>query len=135
MSATAYVDTPYAPFVEAVADALLDKEGFLVELGTAADSVQLATSGANSFGVLFRKEKGNPHVNVRVLGKGGTVRVVAGGAIPKGSQVIWGTGGKVVVLPASAGTYRVIGRKLTQGTSADGHVIEILDDPETVTVS
>lgn len=134
MSTTAYVDTAYAPFVEATLDTLVDKEGFLVELGTAADSIQIATSAPTAFGVIFKKEKGNPHVNVRLLGKGGTARVVAGGVIAKGAMVMWGTGGKVIAVPGTTGTYRAIGRKLTQGSSADGHVIEILDDAQTITV-
>jgi len=133
MSTTAYVDTNYAPFVEAVTDALLDKEGYLVELGSAADTVQLATSGANVIGVVAKKEKGNPHVNIRLLGKGGTVRVVAGGVIAKGARVIWGAGGKVLTLPGSGFPFRSLGAKLTQGSSANGHVIEILDTPETIT--
>lgn len=119
-----YTDTPYYSFKEETLDALKDKEGFLVELGTAEGTVKLATSAANVVGVLFQKQEGNPHVNVRLLGKGGTVKVKAGGVIAKGARVTWATGGKV----ASAATGTLLGRKLTQGNSADNDVIEILDD-------
>ncbi|QJE95961.1 DUF2190 family protein [Luteolibacter luteus] len=118
-----YQDTPYHPFKEAVLDALLNKEGYLVELGTAADTVQIATSANNAIGVVAEKQEGNSHVTIRLLGKGGTVKVVAGGVIAKGGNVIWGTGGKVV----NSATGNTIGRKLTQGNSADGDVIEIVD--------
>jgi len=126
-----YQDTAYHPFKEETTDALLNKEGFLVALGTAADTVKLATSIDDAIGVLFEKQEGNPHVNVRLLGKGGTVKVKAGGVIAKGARVKWGTGGKVVTVGAVAGTYRTVGVKLTQGNSADNDVIEILDTIET----
>jgi hypothetical protein len=123
-----YSDSPYRPFKEATLDALLNMEGRLVELGTAADTVQLATSGNNAIGVLVRKEEGRPHVNVRLLGKGGTIKVVAGGAIAKGATVGWGTDGKVV----AQATGNTLGRKLSQGTSANNEVIEIVDAFRTI---
>lgn len=119
-----YTDTGYKPFKEETLDALLDKEFFLVELGTASDTVKLATSAANAIGVIYAKEQGNPHVNIRLIGKGGTVKVKAGGVIAKGARVTWATGGKV----ASATTGVLLGRKVTQGSSADNDVIEIIDD-------
>ena len=123
-----YTDTPYKPFKEATTDALLNKEGYLVELGTASDTVQLATSANNAIGVLVQKNQGDRHVNVRLLGKGGSVNVVAGGVIAKAANVGWGTGGKVVALA----TGNTIGRKLTQGSSADNDVIEIADAFRTI---
>lgn len=125
-----YTDGPYKPFKEAVLDALLDKEFFLVELGTAADTVQLATSDVLAIGVLYAKQQGNPHVNVRLFGAGGSFKVKAGGVIAKGAKVKWGTGGKVV----SATTGSLIGTKLTQGSSADNDVIEVLDGVRPVAV-
>jgi hypothetical protein len=121
-------ETAYKPFKEAVLDALQNKEGYLVELGAAADTVQLATSANNAIGVLSYKENGNPHVNVRLLGKGGTVKVVAGGVIAKNAFVGWAAGGKVV----SMANGNTLGRKLTQGNSADGDLIEIIDSFRTV---
>lgn len=129
-----YQDTPYHPFKEGTPKALDDKEFLLVELDTAADTVKVATAVDKPIGVLARKQEGNPHVTVRLLGKGGTVKVMAGGAIPKGSRVIWGTGGKVIVQPSGTGNYLTLGVKLTQGTSADKDIIEILDYPQTIVV-
>lgn len=126
-----YTDGPTATFAEETTDALLNKEGFLLALGTAEGTVKLATSIDDAIGVLQDKREGDPHVNVRLLGKGGTVKVKAGGVIAKGARVKWGTGGKVVTVGASAGTYRTVGVKLSQGNSADGDVIEILDTIET----
>lgn len=123
-----YDDTAYKAFAEETTDALLDKEGYLVELGTAQGTVKLATSGNAAIGVLFAKRPGDPHVNVRLLGKGGTVKVRAGGVIAKGANVGWGTGGKVVTLA----TGNTLGRKLGQGSSADGDMVEILDAFRTI---
>lgn len=130
-----FTDTPYYTFAEETTDALLDKEFHLVALGTAEGTVKLATSIDDAIGVLFQKQKGNPHVNVRLLGKGGTVKVIAGGVIAKGARVTWGTGGKVITLTAVAGTYRTVGMKLSQGSSANNDIIEILDVIETRVVA
>lgn len=126
-----FTDGPYMTFAEETTDALIDKEGYLLALGTAEGTVKLATSIDDAIGVLQDKREGDPHVNVRLLGKGGTVKVKAGGVIAKGARVKWGTGGKVVTIGAVAGTYRTVGVKLSQGNSADGDVIEILDTIET----
>ena len=122
-----FTDSAYKTFAEETADALLDKEGFLVALGTAEGTVKLATSVDDAIGVLADKRPGDTHVNVRLLGKGGTVKVKAGGVIAKDARVIWGTGGKVITRPTGAGIHRTLGRKLSQGNSADGDIIEILD--------
>ncbi len=123
-----YTDTPYKPFKEATTDALLNMEGRLVELGTAADTVQLAASANGAIGVLHKKNQGDPHVTVRLLGKGGTVKVVAGGVIAKGANVGWASGGKVI----TQATGNTLGRKLSQGSSADNEVIEIVDAFRTI---
>lgn len=122
-----FSETAYRTFVEESTDALLNKEFHLVALGTAENTVKLATSVDDAIGVLFQKTEGDPHVNVRMLGKGGTVKVIAGGVIAKDARVIWGTGGKVITRPTAAGIHRTLGRKLSQGNSASGDIIEILD--------
>lgn len=130
-----FTEGPNMTFAEESTDALLDKEGFFVALGTAAGTVKLAANGDTVIGVLQEKRKGDPHVNVRLLGKGGTVKVKAGGVIAKDARVIWGTGGKAITQTLTAGTYRTLGRNLSQGNSADNDVIEILDIIERVTVA
>ena len=123
-----YNDTPYATFKEATVGALDNRIGYAVALDAAEGAVQLATGADDSIGFIKTKLQngalGDGAVNVRLLGKGGTVKAVAGGVIPKGSRVKSAAGGKLVV--AGAGD-RSIGIKLTQGSSADGDVIEILD--------
>ena len=130
-----YTDTPYKSFKEEAADVLLGKENYLVALGVAADTVKLATSIDDAIGVIVAKDQGNPHVAVRLLGKGGTVKIKAGGVIANGARVTWGAGAKVIALTAVAGTYRTLGVKLSQGNSADGDVIELLDTIETRVVA
>ena len=129
-----YTDGAYKTFSEETLDALLDKEGYLVALGTNEGTVKIATSGDDVIGVLTDKTNGSSQVTVRLLGKGGTVKVKAGGVIAKNARVIWATGGKVITQTLTTGTYRTLGRKLTQGNSADGDVIELLDTIERVTV-
>lgn len=127
-----YNDGAYKTFKEATVGALDNKEGYAVALDTAENTVKLATGSADSIGIIKQKLQdgsgGTGDVNIRLLGKGGTVKVVAGGAIAKGALVMTASGGKVVVATT---TSRAIGRKLTHGTSADGDVIEILDNIET----
>lgn len=130
-----FTEGPYATFAEETTDALLNKERYLVALGTAAGTVKLAADGDTAIGVLQEKREGDPHVNVRLLGKGGTLKVIAGGVIAKDARVIWGTGGKVITQTTTTGTYRTLGRKLSQGNSASGDIIEVLDIIERVTVA
>jgi hypothetical protein len=127
-----YNDSPYQTFKEATVGALDGKEHHVVELDpTNDDGVRLATGANGSVGVLKQKLQDGPlgtgDVNVRLLGGGGTIKVVAGGAIAKWARVKSAVGGKVVV--ASTGD-RSIGIKKTNGTSADGDVIEIIDIQE-----
>lgn len=129
-----YTDTAYHTFIEDSKDELKDKEFLLVGLGTKTNSAKIATSGDVAIAVIVDKRDGDPAVNARLLGKGGTVKVKAGGIIPKGSRVVWGTGGTVIAQPTTVGTHRTLGRKLTQGSSADGDIIEILDIIETITI-
>ena len=123
-----YNDTAYNTFNEATVGALDNKEGYAVALDTAENTVKLATGADDSIGFIKQKLQNGTlsdgAVNVRMLGKGGTVKAVAGGVIPKGARVKSAAGGKVV---AAAGGDRSIGIKLTHGSSADGDVIEILD--------
>jgi len=131
-----YTEGPYKSFEEETLLDLQDKEGFLVMLGAADNTVKLATSGAVAIGVLHgRTSLESKDVAVRLLGKGGTVKMMAGGIIAKGSRVVWAAGGKVVAQPAAAGSYRTLGVKLEQGDSADNDVIEVLDLIEPVTVA
>lgn len=130
-----FTEGPYKTFAEETTDALLDKEGYLLAQGTDAGTVKLAADGDTAIGVLSEKREGDPHVCVRLLGKGGTVKVKAGGVIAKDARVIWGTGGKVITQTLTTGTYRTLGRKLSQGNSASGDIIEILDLIERVTVA
>lgn len=129
-----FTEGPYATFAEETTDALLDKEFYLVALGTDAGTVKLATSVDDAFGVLAAKREGDPHVSVRLLGKGGTVKVIAGGVIAKDARVIWGAGGKVLTKPTAAGNQRTLGRKLSQGNSAANDIIEIDDIVEFIRV-
>jgi hypothetical protein len=130
-----YTDECVKTFAEEVANQLDGKEGYLVELGTAEGTVKLLATVGNEIGIVRGKlQPGHPDVAIRLLGKGGTANVVAGGVIAKGARVIGAVGGKVVTIPASA-TSRALGRKLTHAASADNHVIQILDIVETVTVA
>jgi hypothetical protein len=130
-----FTEGPYYSFAEETTDALLDKENYLVALGTAAGTVKIATSTDDPIGVLTAKREGDPHVTVRLLGKGGTLKVIAGGVIGKNARVIWDTDGVVITKPTGAGSARTLGRKLSQGNCASGDIIEVLDVIEPLRVA
>lgn len=123
-----YNDSAYQTFLEPSVGDLDAKEGHAVALDTAENTVKLATGANDAIGFIKGKLQDGPlgdgSVNVRLLGKGGTVKVVAGGSIAKGTRVKVAAGGKVV---AASSSDRSVGIKLTHGSSADGDVIEILD--------
>lgn len=135
MPLSSHTDTPFQTYAEETLDALLDKEGFLLMLGTAEGTVKLATSSEVAIGVLAKKNPGDIAVQVTSLGSGVIARGRAGGAIAKGAKVVWGTGGKLVAVSASAGTYKTLGIKVDQATNADNDFFEFLTEKETVVVS
>lgn len=120
-----YQDSHLRTFNEATVGALDDKEGYAVALDTAENTVKLATSADDAIGVIRGKlqdgASGDGTVSVAAIGP--SDKVVAGGVIAKGARVKAASGGKVVT---AASTDRSIGIKLTQGSSADGDVIEII---------
>lgn len=120
-----YHDTPLRTFKEANVGDLDNKEGCAVALDTDENTVKLATGANDAIGVIRGKLQngslGDGSVNVSMHGP--TDKVVAGGVIAKGARVKAAPGGKVVV---AASGERSIGIKLTQGSSADGDVIEII---------
>jgi hypothetical protein len=135
-----YVNECYRTFQEEVAGALDGKDYLLVEPGTADNTVKLNTTAGNEVGVVFEKLQPVPEqidVNIRLLGGDGTVKVVQSGAIAYGAKVICDPANptKVKQLPAAAGTYRVLGRKVSEGGGAAGDVIELCDRLETVIIA
>lgn len=124
-----YVDDAYRTFTEEVSGALLGKEGYCVELG-ATGGVQLATTGL-AIGVITARLTGDNAVTVRLFGKGGTLKVVQGGAIAGGARVKVASGGKVVFTNTPGD--RSLGIKLQPFASgADLDVIELLDVVEKI---
>tara|TARA_R110002126_G_scaffold7683_2_gene37397 strand:- start:3258 stop:3650 length:393 start_codon:yes stop_codon:yes gene_type:complete len=124
MNTTSITEGPYKTFTEETLAQLEGKEGYLVELGTAADSVKILATAANAIGTYVGKvAPGSSNVNVRLLGNPGTARFVTGGAVAKGGLFMAAAGGKVV---AATSTNLAIGRSLYQGNTADGQVIEAL---------
>ena len=131
-----YIESHYRSFEEENLGDLVGKEFYFVALGAADNTIKLAASGDEVIGVLHeRTSMESKDVSVRMLGKGGTVKVKAGGIIAKGGRVIWGAGAKALPVPGAAATYRTLGRKLSQGNSANNDVIEIIDVIEPVVVS
>lgn len=127
MGQETFNDGPYRTFEADVPGDLAGKENYLVEL-TATGTIQLFTSGV-AIGVLHQRLEGGADWNVRLLGKGGTVKVIANGAITAAGRVKGESGGKVVALGASG---RSIGSLISPDTAAAGDVCEIIDVVENV---
>lgn len=120
------IDGAYCTFDEETLGALTGKEGYLVEPGTAENTVKLLATPGKEIGVIYEKgDTQSKQVLVRLLGKGGTVVVKAGGVIAKGGRIKGDVGGKVL----ASTELGYIGKKLTHGNSADGDLIEVLDVP------
>lgn len=120
-------NSPFKSYQANVADALVGKEGYAVEQVNGSDNkIQLYTTGP-LLGFLHERLEGDDAWNVRLIGKGGTVRCVAGPgtAIGTPAYVKPANGGKVVL---AASTDIACGIKTYPGAnSADGDFIEIVD--------
>ena len=131
MSAIAYTDGNVRTFTVETPGQLDNKHDYLVELGAAPDGVKLLAVAGNEIGaVRGLLQPGAPAVAVRLLGKGGTLRLVQSAAIVRGPFVKAAVGATVVTAATSGD--RAIGRKISPGPGAAGEVIEVLDGIERI---
>jgi hypothetical protein len=75
-------------------------------------------------------------VAVDLINKPGTVAIEAAGAITAGADIFAADEGRIQALPATAGTYRKVGKALAAASGA-GSIVEALiyNSNDTVTVS
>jgi hypothetical protein len=108
----------------------------LVKLSGADVVLNTATATDEPVGVAQGVAEDGEDVTVRPLNQSGTVQMTAAGAITAGADVYAAASGKIQALPATAGTYKKIGKALI-AASGDGSVIEVLpyDFHATETVS
>ena len=108
---------------------LTDKEGYVAEY----DSGLKLSGGTNALGIIT--EGGVAASDVAILGTfDGVVRAKASGTVAVGDKVVVDSEGKVKALPATAGTYTVVGVALQAGAADE--LVEIAPwQPTSVTVS
>src|SRR5690625_5009764 len=129
MGKITFNDGPYKTFVAHTPADLIGKEDHLVEMRSDG-TIQLLASGI-AIGVLHQHLEGDDGAwNVRLLGKGGTVRVIQDGAIAPGTLAKGKAGGRVEAIGASG---RSIGIKVDPADAgAANDVIEIVDVVENI---
>ena len=79
----------------------------------------------DTIGVTLSGATENQSVSVALLNSGGTLEMTAAGVINAGAKVFAAPDGKVQALPATAGTYRLIGMAM-QAATAENAVIEVM---------
>lgn len=120
-----YSDTAYKSFTAAVPANLVGQENSVVELVAGTNTIQLYTAtGAPPLGFLFQRLEGDTAWNVRLIGKGGTVRAKAGATIAANAYVKAAAGGTVIT--ADSGD-KAIGMLIGGVAAATGDVVEVLD--------
>lgn len=126
MPSITYIDGNVRTFVIETPGQLDGKVDYLVELGTAPESVKLLATATNAFGAVRNlRQPGRGSVAVRLLGGGGTLRLVQSGPIARGGLVKAVAGGTVAAATTTGD--RVVGRKISNGPGQAGEVIEVLD--------
>jgi hypothetical protein len=127
---TTYNDSPYQSFPAAVPANLVGMEGYAVEQVPGTNTIQLytATAGRQLLGWLFERLEGDINWNVRLAGKGGTVRCIAGdGSIGQAPAAVKAQAGGTMIACASAGNAH--GLKISPLVAdAANDVIEIVDN-------
>ena len=108
---------------------LSGKEGFIAEY----DSGLKLSGGTNALGVIT--EGGAENTDIAILGTfDGILRGMASGTIAVGNKLVVDSDAKVKALPATTGTYTVVGVALQAG--AAGELVEFAPmKPESVTVA
>jgi len=121
-----FTDSPYKAFSAEVTADLAGKQNYVVEIVPGKETIRLATAATTlPIGTIFNQLPNSNQFTVRLFGKGGTMKVIAGGVINTPDQVVPLAGGKV---GAGATGNRTVGIKIAPGAaSADGDVIEIID--------
>ena len=110
---------------------LSGKEGYIAEY----DSGLKLSGGTNAFGVITEGGATNGSSDVAILGVfDGILRGKASGTIAVGNKLVVDSDAKVKALPATAGTYTVVGIA-TQAGVADELVEFAPMKPESVTVA
>lgn len=129
MAKQTFTDSPYASYAAAVPANLIGMEGYAVELVPGTNTIQLytATAGRPLLGWLFERLEGDTAWNVRLAGKGGTVRAVAGdGSITQAPCYVKAQNGGTMVLATSGNLAH--GIKLNPTVAdAQGDIIEVQD--------
>ena len=125
MARQTYVDGPYREFQENVDQALVGKEGYVVEI-IAGNKIQLYAAGI-PIGVIMQRLEGSNAYSVRLFGKGGTLRAIAGGALNSPAYVKAANGGKMVA--ANSGD-KCHGVCISPAVAAANDVIEVIDNPQ-----
>ena len=97
-----YNDSPYQSWAAAVPANLVGKEGYAVELVPGTRTIQLYTGANPLLGWLVERLEGDTAWNVRLAGKGGTVRCIAGGAIGQAPAYVKAAAGGLMVAANSA---------------------------------
>ncbi|MDF3058031.1 MAG: hypothetical protein K0R17_2246 [Rariglobus sp.] len=125
-------DSPYISLEENVAGALTGKDDLLLSLSNTGKAV-LYTGAAPAVAVMIGKNSPDDTVvRARLLGKGGTVRMIQSAAIVPGS-LVKGVAASARVATADAGA-KAVGYKLSPGNGAAGDVIEVIDIAERTAV-
>lgn len=119
------IDSPYISLEENVAGALTGKDDLLLSLSNTGKAV-LFDGSAPAIAVMIGKNTPDDTVvRARLLGKGGTVRMIQSAAIVPG-VLVKGVAASARVATADAGS-KGLGYKLTPGNGAAGDVIEVID--------
>lgn len=106
-------------------DAAQPLRNALVKIGSDADHVAVTTAGTeNPLGVCNDEATAaEQYVNICLLGqKPGTVIMSAHAAIAAGDMLVAAADGRVQTLPATSGTYYVVGRALNAAAAQDDDV-------------
>jgi hypothetical protein len=129
-----YNDSPYQSFPAAVPANLVGMEGYAVEIVPGTNTIQLYTATANRplLGWLFERLEGDVNWNVRLAGKGGTVRCIAGdGSIGQAPAPVKAqAGGTMVAAGNGANAHGMKINPVVADVAND--VIEIVDNFFTV---
>ncbi|MDR0727680.1 MAG: DUF2190 family protein [Puniceicoccales bacterium] len=90
------------------------------------NAVHPTAAGELPIGVVTDEaEAAEDPVNVQLLGGGSTTLISAAGPISSGTFVVGTANGKIIPLPSTSGTHRVVGIALSTATMA-GEMVEVL---------
>jgi hypothetical protein len=128
-------DGTHAGSCTLTASEALPQRYLLVAFAADAGAVKVAGTTDLPIGTVADEAAGGDPIAVQLLGGGRTLTMVAAEPIPQGAELACAGGGKVKILPATAGSHVQVGLAMASAVAADEPLEVLPRFPQKLTIA